>query len=166
MKQLSLPVLEIQVKRCPNCGLTKPWSAFSSRQVGEFLPVSYCRTCQRAYCKAHYRANRTIHLRRRYERGLKERTAKREYMWSHLEDHPCVDCGERDIVVLEFDHVHQPKLGEISVMVYKRVSLARFQREIEKCVVRCANCHRRKTAVQLNWKVASRSGAESSSHGR
>ena len=87
-------------------------------------------------------------------------------MWSHLEGHPCVDCGERDIVVLEFDHVLQPKLGEISVMVYKRVSLTRFKREIEKCVVRCANCHRRRTAVQLNWKVASRSGAESLNHGR
>src|SRR5579872_1501429 len=154
MKQLRLPVLEIQYKRCPNCGHIKPWSAFSSRQAGEFLPVSYCRTCQRAYSKAHYQANRTTHLRRRYENGLKERTAKRELMWRYLEGHPCVDCGESDIVVLEFDHVRGPKLGEISVWVYKRFSLERFKREIEKCVVRCANCHRRKTAVQLKWKVA------------
>jgi hypothetical protein len=27
-----------------------------------------------------------------------------------------------------------------------------MEKEIAKCVVRCCNCHRRKTAQQLNWK--------------
>jgi hypothetical protein len=160
MKQLKLPVLEIQYKRCPNCGHIKPWSEFSSRQTGEFLPVSYCRRCQRAYCKDHYRKNRGAHNLGRHVRARGERKAMREFLWQYLEAHPCIDCGERDIVVLEFDHVKGQKEGDISVMVGRGASRERLQREIDKCVVRCANCHRRKTAAQLNWKVATRSSAE------
>ena len=161
-----LPALDIQTKLCPNCGKTKAWSAFSSRLVGEFRPVSYCRTCQRAYCKAHYRRNREKHNAGRYRRRRGERAANREFVWRYLESHPCVDCGESDIVVLEFDHVRGNKEGEISIMVGRGVSHDQLLQELAKCVVRCANCHRRKTALQLDWKVAQRSAGESSIDGR
>jgi hypothetical protein len=56
-----------------------------------------------------------------------------------------VDCGETDPVVLEFDHVRD-KLKDIGYMVTVGFSWSAIQLEIEKCEVRCANCHRRKTA--------------------
>lgn len=59
---------------------------------------------------------------------------------------PCVDCGEDDPVVLEFDHVRGDKAGSISLMIHNGVSLETLIIEINKCQVRCANCHRRKTA--------------------
>jgi hypothetical protein len=36
-------------------------------------------------------------------------------------------------------------------MVSTAVSIAQLQSEIDKCVVRCSNCHRRRTARQLAW---------------
>jgi hypothetical protein len=163
---MHLPTLEIPHKRCPNCGVTKPWSAFSSQHLREFRPSSYCRKCQRAYCKAHYRRNRDLHNSGRYQRAKRERRQKREYIWRYLDNHPCVDCGEADIVVLEFDHVTGTKDGEISTLVASNASYERLVRELAKCVVRCANCHRRKTATQFSWKVAQRYDTELPEHGR
>jgi hypothetical protein len=58
----------------------------------------------------------------------------------------CTDCGERDMLVLEFDHVGV-KRGQVSKMVFN-VSLATLEREIAECEVRCCNCHRRVTAAR------------------
>lgn len=61
-----------------------------------------------------------------------------------------VDCGEKDIVVLEFDHVRGEKKMNISSMV-SAYCLKTIQGEIEKCDIRCANCHRKKTAKERNY---------------
>ena len=59
--------------------------------------------------------------------------------------HPCVDCGEVDIVVLQFDHL--PGFTKSwNVGGYGRtMSLKKMLIEIEKCEVVCANCHVRRT---------------------
>ena len=36
-------------------------------------------------------------------------------------------------------------------MVKRAVSLDTLKKEIDKCEIRCANCHRRKTAKQFNF---------------
>jgi hypothetical protein len=63
----------------------------------------------------------------------------------------CVDCGESDPRVLEFDHVSGVKTGNVCDMIGSLISWRRISEEISKCVVRCANCHRRKTIRQLKW---------------
>lgn len=72
------------------------------------------------------------------------------WIFDYLREHPCVDCGEADPVVLEFDHVRGEKFATIARMA-QGFSLAKVRAEIAKCDVRCANCHRRKTASQLGW---------------
>ena len=59
---------------------------------------------------------------------------------AYLRDHPCVDCGESDLRVLEFDHVRGDKFKSIAQMY--SYCLQRIMTEIAKCDVRCANCHR------------------------
>jgi hypothetical protein len=64
---------------------------------------------------------------------------------------PCVDCGEGDIRVLEFDHVFGRKVTVVSDLVRNGRSIRKLRDEIAKCVVRCANCHRKKTAADFGW---------------
>ena len=73
------------------------------------------------------------------------------FVLKHLQTHPCVDCGETDLVCLDFDHVRGRKIDGISVMVAAGCSEETILKEIEKCEVRCSNCHRKKTAKERNF---------------
>jgi hypothetical protein len=70
----------------------------------------------------------------------------REHVLGYLLTHPCVDCGEDDPVRLEFDHVREEKLTEVSRLANDPANLNKVIQEIAKCDVRCVNCHRRKTS--------------------
>jgi hypothetical protein len=74
-----------------------------------------------------------------------------EKVVAYLLEHPCVDCGETDWQVLDFDH-RDPgtKCDHVARLVHN-ASWATVLQEIEKCDVRCANCHRRKTALDNDW---------------
>ena len=69
------------------------------------------------------------------------------FLLDHLRDAPCVDCGERDPVVLDFDHVGTKRAGVVQ-LAGRESALAVLEQEIAKCEVRCANCHRRRTIVE------------------
>jgi hypothetical protein len=85
----------------------------------------------------------TANTRRYFERN-------RAFLNEYLKAHPCVDCGESDLAVLDFDHVNG-KVMEISRLVLY-ASVRRIVEEIERCEVRCANCHARRTAKQFGWR--------------
>jgi hypothetical protein len=81
---------------------------------------------------------------------LKRRGENREYVLNYLLSHPCVDCGQSNIIVLEFDHVRGKKRDTISALLEETLDIVKA--EIDKTCVRCCNCHRIKTAKQFNWK--------------
>ena len=68
---------------------------------------------------------------------------------AYLLDHPCVDCGEDDPIVLEFDHLRDKRVN-VSALANSAVPFDRVLAEIEKCEVVCANCHRRRTCTRLD----------------
>jgi hypothetical protein len=75
-----------------------------------------------------------------------------QFVWDYLCSHPCIECGEGDPIVLEFDHREQDtKCGDISNMAGGSLGIDTLVEEIKKCDVLCANCHRRRTAKQQNW---------------
>lgn len=61
----------------------------------------------------------------------------------------CIVCGEKEICCLDFHHIHDK---EFEVSTGTEVSLDRLIAEINKCVVLCANCHRKLHAgkIQIN----------------
>src|SRR5205807_6837283 len=57
--------------------------------------------------------------------------------------------GRADPLILEFDHVDPSnKRSEIYCLVQSAYGWNTIWAEIEKSEVRCANCHRRRTAIQ------------------
>lgn len=86
-----------------------------------------------------------------YKAQKRHRIKVRLNLLAFLSTKRCIDCGESDPIVLEFDHREQSsKFKIIAKMLSGHYSWNRVQTEIEKCDIRCANCHRRKTYKQLH----------------
>lgn len=106
---------------------------------------------QAKYQKDWYNRNKKHHISnvRKNEAIYVKRT--HSFIVEYLKVHPCVDCGESDIIVLEFDHVRGEKKFNISSVFHNGISLEKIKREIKKCEVRCANCHRKVTNKRGNF---------------
>jgi hypothetical protein len=74
-------------------------------------------------------------------------------VYEHLKNNPCVDCGNDDVDVLEFDHVKGEKYKTINHMIKRRNGVDKIREEIAKCEVRCANCHRKRHAIENGHRV-------------
>ena len=92
-------------------------------------------------------ARRAVGFRKQVGRNL-------AFIYAALSAAGCIDCGEDDLVVLEFDHVG-PKRATVTQLARDGASLARLRHEIARCEVRCVNCHRRVTAAQRAAQVQS-----------
>ena len=139
-------------RQCSECKTIKPISSFRKRKRGKDGYSSKCTECQKIYDKQWYQKN----PQRRKNILVCNKNAdkrNREIVRDFLLDHSCVDCGESDIVVLEFDHVRSKKINSIGYLLTNARSEQSLRSEMEKCEVRCANCHRRKTSRENNsWR--------------
>ena len=137
--------------RCHSCGSIKAAAdfAFSDQARGT---LSYaCRRCHAAERRAHYVAHKPAYIRQAIAQRLAHRELNRRNVLSYLASHPCIDCGTTDPVVLEFDHRDpSTKFTEVGRMISSK-RWPRVMAEIQKCDVRCINCHRRKTARDFGW---------------
>src|SRR5438309_822971 len=137
-------------KTCPGCGETKALEEFNFKYKELGKRQIRCRKCTRLQLKRHYRENLAYYIRKAKKRNAKVRELHRRNLLDYLATHPCIDCGESDVVCLEFDHVRGEKIRAIAAMIGS-FSWGAIERELNKCDVRCANCHRRKTAKERGY---------------
>jgi hypothetical protein len=136
--------MEEGMRRCNRCGEAKPLEAFAWHRKSLGQRQHHCRECMCAYGREHYRANREKYIAAEARRKRARVEERMRYLVDYLRSHPCVDCGEADPLVLEFDH-----LGGKRFAISQGFSGRNWRSilgEIAKCDVVCANCHRRRTA--------------------
>ena len=124
---------------------------FKNRDTGKRQTI--CKACSSNYSKHHYIGNKISYILRGKVNAEKKRTELAGKVLEYLSNNVCIDCGESDPVVLDFDH-KQPadKKKTISHMCHACYSWEAIVAEISKCDVRCSNCHRRRTSTQFNWR--------------
>jgi hypothetical protein len=150
---IEVPQSDAPLRRCIWCGLFKPVSAFAFQNKALGTRQYHCRSCHAAYRREHYLRNRSEYIAREVDRIRRRRNENRRLVQEYLRSHPCLDCGETDIVTLQFDHRDRAtKRREVALLVV-RTPWSIVLAEIAKCDVRCANCHRRRTASQLGWRL-------------
>jgi len=106
----------------------------------------YCRDCRKVIAREWYAAHHREQSKRATINKRKTMDNLTKHILTYLQGHPCIDCGESDPLVLDFDHVRGNKKTGVCTLVSNAVGWSQILREIRKCDVRCANCHRRKTA--------------------
>jgi len=87
----------------------------------------------------------------RKKKDKERRNKTKEYILDYAMAQGCIDCGEINPLLLEFDHVSGLGDKEFDIAKMSHYSIDRVKEEIEKCVVRCVCCHRLKTAIDFNW---------------
>lgn len=117
------------MRTCKDCGEKKPIKEFAS--AGIIKGVQYYRKrCVKCYSK--FKQIRKDRLHEQYFEFKKTLS--------------CVECGNDDFRVLEFDHLDPAcKSFNVSEGLQKGFAFAKIEAEIDKCQVLCANCHRIKT---------------------
>ncbi|MEI7810519.1 MAG: hypothetical protein WCI41_03115 [bacterium] len=139
--------------KCTKCKKEKTIDNFNFKLKSLDVRHKQCKECTRLFVKNHYNKNRVYYLGKTQKRNSVLRSEILNYIQQYLINNPCVDCGETDVAVLEFDHNRDKyvKVKAVSSLIRSRCSLDKIKEEIEKCEVRCANCHRRKTAKDFKW---------------
>ena len=131
--------------------MTKQNQEFNKHSKRKDGLQDYCRSCTSWHLKHLYET--TSYRESKLKRLSEVRKELREKVYKYLEENPCVDCGEKDIVVLDFDHIEpSKKAGTVYSILGNSTRWEPVLEEIKKCQVRCANCHRRRTAKQFGWR--------------
>lgn len=146
----------METKKCGKCKEVKIVDDFYKNPAKKDGLATMCKSCQSKYQKQWYIRNRKKHQENAGKNHKKRQEERTKFVYEYLKFHPCVDCGETDPVVLHFDHVRGKKSANVSRL--KTNSLDVMLREIDKCEVRCANCHLRITAKRggfLMYKMKS-----------
>ncbi len=153
----------IKSKKCTRCGIEKPAEKFYKQKGGKFGLRSECKQCtkqdndkNRDKKKQHYIDNteEVLAKGKLYRENNKDKISKhqkdrykenKEYIWNFKLQNPCYMCGESHPACLDFHHINvKTKFEAVADLARKNRSLEVIQREIDKCEILCANCHREK----------------------
>ena len=134
----------VATKLCARCGPLvgpKKVTEFGWRDGSHRARHSYCRECRRSYDRKHLSENPDLY------RARNRRARHRMTAWvATLKVGPCTDCKKSyPPCVMDFDHKSGKKVANISAMALQCLSKETILREIAKCDLVCANCHRLRT---------------------
>lgn len=129
------------MKRCSFCRLDKPFTEFYRSASKSDGYQSRCISCNNSanvelYAKSATRREKVKNTRQGIK--LKNKTLVDRYKRMC----GCTHCGENDPIVLDLHHV-DPSGKDASPASLLKGSLDVLRAEIRKCIVLCANCHRR-----------------------
>ena len=131
--------------------IDKNFEDFAFKNKAENILHAWCKSCHKEYKDEHYATNKKDYIVRVGQYKKRKKIEIYKALEEYVKKFPCVDCGERDYIVLQFDHVRGTKTAGISEMISSGWPWEKILKELEKCQVRCANCHVRRTAVQFGW---------------
>jgi len=118
-------------RACKVCKETRHKNDFSVMHTGYLH--SYCIPCKRKYER---------------ENSNKRKRSTKEFLKEIKEQAECSDCKNQfSYWQMDYDHITSDKLKSINKM--QTGSLDELKKEISKCELVCANCHRNRTQ---NWK--------------
>lgn len=138
-------------KFCSKCNRDLPISQFSKKS-GETLQ-SRCKDCFKAYVAVHYIKNKDKYKAKAHKFNKVYIARNLEYINNYKSSRGCLRCQEKDAIALDLHHLDpKTKDGDVSNLARNSISISSLNKELEKCVVICSNCHRKFHAGRFELK--------------
>lgn len=109
-----------------------------------------CHKCgeKSAYCTHKRKDNKYLCENCHRKKNVVHIARKKQWLWDHKESEGCIICDESDPACLDYHHMHPKKkkfsIGSVSSSIPDQAIII----EMKKCVVICANCHRKVEVAQ------------------
>lgn len=129
-------------KFCSTCRIEKPIEAFNKNRYRLDGLQTKCRLCDSKRARENYHAKYKVAAKASV---TKRRKQLKETLTEYKQLRKCERCGDKRYYVLEFHHLHSKK-NNIANMIANANSWERILKEIEKCQLLCANCHK-----EVHW---------------
>jgi hypothetical protein len=136
---------------CRTCEKDLPLEDFPDRCVAKSTKHKQCKKCESVYNREWYQKNKVAHSVNTQKNTKRYRAIAIAYTKKVMKDGcEAPGCEEKSFSCLEFHH-RDPSKKEmnISKLVGSGHSLERIVKEVEKCAVLCANCHRKFHAGEI-----------------
>lgn len=122
------------MKKCSTCKIEKDLSDFGKNK---FKPDGFQHSCNE--CRRNFYKKRSAHY---IDKTKKQKRKIRDWIIKHKKKSKCNTCPETDWICLDFHHMRDKDIAIGAVASYGW-SIERIKKEIEKCIILCANCHRK-----------------------
>lgn len=127
-------------KTCFKCKLEKQTEKFSKNKGRPDGLSGQCKECHSVMRKNHYENNK----KKIYSQVNAKKKEYQKWILT-LKNKPCVDCKIKyPYYVMDFDHLEDKEFN-ISHATRHGYGKEKVLREIAKCELVCANCHRERT---------------------
>lgn len=126
-------------KVCSKCHKEKPYDQFIKKTISKDGLGSYCKECNKVAVNKHYQEHKQEYIKRAKLQIKKATEWLREYKTGKT----CSDCGViYPPEVFDFDHKDPGNKRNTLSRLTSMGSINSLKKEIEKCDLVCANCHR------------------------
>lgn len=114
-----------------------------------------------AYNKDYYEKNKKYILRNVRQRNKTYILRNQKFIDEIKLKSGCIDCGyNKNPIALDFDHIKNKRAG-LSQLARRCVSLETIKKEIDKCEIVCAICHRIRTQNRRMAKMVTAADSKS-----
>jgi hypothetical protein len=128
-------------KKCSCCKQTKTVDLFFKNRSHKDGVHHECKVCAVARRGKYPKTPGKTTPEYRHFKGVERKHKLRKWLTDN--NSACVICGENDPVCLDFHH-SDPSTKEMSMSKgFRTYGIDRVIKEIDKCVLLCANCHRK-----------------------
>lgn len=127
------------MKVCYSCKQKKDESEFARNPARKDGLNSNCRKCHSNYRKDHYEKNRQKYI----DKAARNKIAFKVEFAKFKKTLKCSKCSETETCCLDFHHVDSTKKDMAISELVQLGNIERLKTELAKCIVLCANCHRK-----------------------
>ncbi len=129
-------------KKCSSCSVVKDLKEFGLKWKDREYRQSFCKGCAARRSVAYYKQHRKKIL----DKSLKVQEEDRAWLRELKDNKPCMDCKVvHRHFALDYDHRDPSKKLAAVGNVLNSHGRATALKEIAKCDLVCANCHRYRT---------------------